>query len=74
MRWTPLLLLAVACSHNQPPPAPLGVPEENAEGPAHLPDAGADGGVPHTPDAGTPRARDGGSRRADRVRPIPAES
>lgn len=68
MRWTPLLLLAVACTHNQPPPAPLAVPVENAEGPANLPDAGVDGGVPHAPDGGAPR-RDGGVRHAELMDP-----
>jgi hypothetical protein len=56
MRWTGLLL-AIACSHTQPPPPPLAVPAENAAGPANLPDAGAgDGGVPAPADAGVPRA------------------
>ncbi len=64
MRWT-ALLLAAACSVVQskpiPPPPPLAVPAENAEGPAGLPDAGeADGG---SPDAGP---------RADLVSPITA--
>src|SRR5947199_81425 len=55
MRWTGLLL-AVACSHTQPPPAPLSVPSENAAGPANLPDGGpADGGT-FSSDAGVPRA------------------
>ena len=55
MRWTGLLL-AVACTHTQPPPAPLSVPSENAAGPANLPDGGpADGGTFST-DAGSPRA------------------
>jgi hypothetical protein len=55
MRWMGLLL-AVACSHTQPPPAPLGVPPEKAAGPANLPDAGSeDGGAP-SPDGGAPRA------------------
>jgi hypothetical protein len=61
MRWTGLVL-AVACTHNQPAPAPLGVPAENASGPAGLPDGGSDGGV----DGG---AEDGGAPRADQVRP-----
>ena len=69
MRWTPLLLLAVACTHNQPPPAPLAVPAENAAGPANLPDAGADGGAPHAPDGGAPPRRDGGARHADLADP-----
>jgi len=55
MRWTGLLL-AFACTHTQPPPAPLGVPAENAAGPANLPDGGADGGVDGGVDAGAPRA------------------
>jgi Photosynthetic reaction centre cytochrome C subunit len=55
MRWTGLLL-AIACSHTQPPPAPLSVPSENAAGPANLPDGGpADAGTV-SPDAGAPRA------------------
>src|SRR5207249_1203727 len=45
MRWTPLLLFALACTHTQPPPAPLAVPPENASGPAGLPDAGEGGPV-----------------------------
>src|SRR3954468_21509173 len=66
MRWTGLLL-AVACTHTQPAPAPLGVPAENAAGPASLPDAGAtDGGAS---DGGGP---DGGAPRADLVSPITA--
>ena len=65
MRWTGLLL-AVACTHTQPPPAPLAVPAENAAGPASLPDAG-------TPDAGPPDGgSDGGAPRADLVSPITA--
>jgi len=65
MRWTGFLL-AVACTHAQPPPAPLAVPAENAAGPANLPDAGA-------PDAGAPDGgADGGAPRADLVSPITA--
>ncbi|HZR07219.1 MAG TPA: hypothetical protein VFA79_01470 [Myxococcales bacterium] len=70
MRWTGLLL-AVACTHAQPPPAPLAVPAENAAGPANLPDAGApDAGAPDggAPDGGS----DGGAPRADLVSPITA--
>src|SRR5215475_4481751 len=76
MRWTPVLLMAVACTHTQPAPAPLSVPPENATGPAQLPppdeggpivqDAGtADGGIAHAGVA------DGGAR-ADLVSPITA--
>ena len=67
MRRTPLLLLALACSHAQPEPAPLSVPAEKAAGPANLPDAGVE-------DAGTPDAgsADGGATRADLVSPITA--
>ena len=62
MRWTGLLL-AVACTHTQPAPAPLGVPPENAAGPASLPDAGA-------PDAGeADGGTDGGGPRAELVGP-----
>ena len=57
MRWTGLLL-AVACTHTQPAPAPLGVPAENASGPAGLPDGGSgDAGVE---DGGVPRGELGG--------------
>ena len=69
MRWTPLLLLASACSHTkaQPPPAPLSVSAEKAAGPADLPDAAVE-------DAGTPDAGsvDGGAARTDLVSPITA--
>jgi len=67
MRWTPLLLLALACSHAQPEPAPLAVEPEKAAGPASLPDAGVE-------DAGTPDAGsvDGGATHADLVSPITA--
>jgi len=68
MRWTPLLL-AVACTHTQPTPAPLSTPAQNALGPAEIADGGTlDGG---SPDAGQPRteARDAG---ADLVSPITA--
>ena len=57
MRSTPLLLLALACSHAQPEPAPLAVPPENAAGPAAIPDVGVavgDGGFVPV-DAGVPR-------------------
>ena len=67
MRWTPLLLLALACSHAQPEPAPLAVEPEKAAGPASLPDAGVE-------DAGTPDAGsvDGGATHAGLVSPITA--
>ena len=55
MRWTGLLL-AVACTHTQPAPAPLGVPPENAAGPASLPDAEDGGAADGGTDAGVPRA------------------
>jgi hypothetical protein len=55
MRWTGLLL-AVACTHTQPAPAPLGVPPENAAGPASLPDAEDGGAADGGTDAGAPRA------------------
>src|SRR5882724_5938481 len=74
MRWTPLLLLASACSHTkaQPPPAPLSVSAEKAAGPADLPDAAVEDAG--TPDAGTPDAGsvDGGAARTDLVSPITA--
>jgi Photosynthetic reaction centre cytochrome C subunit len=62
MRSTPLLLLALACSHAQPEPPPLAVPEANAAGPAAIPDGGVavgDGGLLQT-DAGLPRLPDAG--------------
>jgi len=52
MRWTGLIV-AIACTHSQPPPAPLGVEAEKASGPAAAEDAGTDAG---TADAGAPRA------------------
>lgn len=63
MRWT-ALLLAVACTHTQPAPAPLGVPAENAAGPAGLPDGGTDGGSGDggVEDGGAPRAEMGGAQ------------
>jgi hypothetical protein len=62
MRWT-AFLIAVACTHTQPPPAPLGVPAENAAGPAGL----ADGGDGGSGDAGTDE--DAGGPRAEVGRP-----
>jgi hypothetical protein len=69
MRWLPLSLLAFACTHSQPNPAPLSVPAENAAGPANLPDGGpADGGAG---DAGLQLPADGGTPRADAfIRPM----
>lgn len=65
MRWMALALAAVACSHAQPPPAPLAVPHGNAAAPAAPPDGGlpahvvpADAGVA---DAGV----DGGMAAAE---------
>ena len=52
MRWTGLIV-AIACTHSQPPPAPLAVEPEKAAGPAAAEDAGTDAG---TADAGAPRA------------------
>jgi len=87
MRSTPLLLLALACTHVQPEPAPLAVPPENAAGPAAIPDGGVavgdggflapDAGRPAARDAGvldagSPAGRDGGAPRADLASPITA--
>ena len=46
MRWTPLILFALACTHSQPPPAPLSVPPENASGPAQVPEGAVEDGAP----------------------------
>jgi hypothetical protein len=51
MRWTGLIV-AIACTHSQPPPPPLAVEPEKAAGPAAPEDAGTDAG---TADAGAPR-------------------
>ncbi len=86
MRSTPFLLLALACTHAQPEPAPLAVPPENAAGPAAIPDGevavgdggfGVDAGRPAFADAGVldagaPAPRDGGAPRADLASPITA--
>jgi photosynthetic reaction center cytochrome c subunit len=40
MRWMALALAAAACSHTQPPPAPLAVPHGVAAAPAAPPDGG----------------------------------
>jgi hypothetical protein len=79
------LLLALACSHAQPEPAPLAVPPENAAGPAEVPDGRVgDAGIvmpdatasptrdAGAPDAGAPVSRDGGAPRADLASPITA--
>ena len=55
MRWTGLIV-AIACTHSQPPPPPLAVPAEKAAGPAAPEDAGMDAGT-SPPDAGAPRAQ-----------------
>jgi hypothetical protein len=80
MRWMALALLAAACSHTQPPPAPLSVPAGNAAAPAPA----ADGGLPPVPapldagvadaggvpDAGAPDAGAGGMAMIDGGAPM----
>jgi len=82
MRWMALALAAVACSHSQPAPAPLSVPQGTAAAPAAPPDGGprpvpapldagvADGGV----DGGMAASggADGGEPMVDIATPITA--
>jgi hypothetical protein len=55
MRWTGLIV-AIACTHSQPPPPPLSVPPEKAAGPAAPEDAGMDAGT-SAQDAGAARGQ-----------------